>query len=57
MCEHKRWLIGTPVTRFSRPGNKGDLVETTEHTCKDCGDTRLNTCVIPPERLGSRSNT
>lgn len=44
-CVH-HWLVGAPVTRYSQPGLKGDLVEATNQRCKKCGATRLNEAVV-----------
>lgn len=30
---------------------KGDLIETTEHVCKKCGEVKENTVVLPAEQV------
>ena len=46
-----RWIVGTPISRYTRPHNRGDLVEVTHQRCRKCGAERLNYCVIMGERL------
>jgi hypothetical protein len=53
-CPHPKWLISAPVTRYSRKDQygvrmKGDMVETTTWTCAECGKTKRNEVVLPPE--------
>jgi hypothetical protein len=45
-CAHW-WIIGRPITRFTGPGAKGELVEYTFQVCKKCQLARENECLLP----------
>ena len=47
-CVH-HWVVLNVRTRYSLPGNKGDLVEVSDQRCKLCNTERKNSVVIAPE--------
>ena len=52
-CPPHHWLVSEPTLHYTRPNNKGDLVERTKQKCKKCGIERLNDCVLPQELDGA----
>lgn len=48
-CQHKHWVITNVRTRYTLPDNHGDLVEVSDHICKDCGFVKTNSVIIPPD--------
>ena len=49
ICVH-HWQISAPRLLFNREKAMGDMLEITDQACKKCGTTRVNVCLIPPER-------
>lgn len=52
VCVGHRWLVTNP--RYHQEVNEGlyQLMETTDHTCSKCGETKINVTHVPYERDG-----
>lgn len=46
-CPPHHWVLGSPTYKFDKPDGEGDLIETTDQTCKKCNETKVNTVVVP----------